>query len=274
MQTARDIVYRAFSYDLNRAAEAQIEDDELADGIAVLNDLMTQWESLGYNFGFTYITDASQQVTVPIGAILGITQALALQLAPMFGGKTSALLVKNAEANERRAKALAMEPPSFAFPSTLPRGMGRRWWNQTYDVFFDGKVIPVAQMSLSANTTNTTISAVDTPVAIAGTWTKLKDTRFTITDAGLITYTGEETRNFDVQAQFTTTVAAKHVNFYVYVNSIKIEPSKTGDYVGTTAIIPLFFKMILKKNDTVQFFVENIDDTTDILISDAMTEVS
>ena len=69
-------------------------------------------------------------------------------------------------------------------------------------------------------------------------------------------------------------MTGKHVNFYVYVNSIQSLPSQSGSYVATSEIIPLFYRVVLRKNDTVQFYVENIDDDTDILVSDAYAELS
>jgi hypothetical protein len=105
------------------------------------------------------------------------------------------------------------------------------------------------------------------------TWAEIKAKEFTTTAAGLITYTGSESRSFNIESRFTATVADKHVNFYLYLNGIKVQPSQTGDYVETTAVIPLYFTISLKKNDTLQFYVENIDDATDILIADAFAEV-
>lgn len=273
MATARDVIYRALSYDLDRQADAAIEDDELEDGISVLNDWMTSLESDDCYLGYTYINDASETVTVSPGVLLGITQNLAIQLAPMFGGKVSPMLEQNARKSLNSLMSAGVSAPALSFPRNLPRGAGQNSWRYTNRTFFDGKTIPLAEMSFSANTTDTVIATVETPVLVAGTWVEIKKQNFTTTAAGLITYTGSETQSFSVESRFTAAVAAKHVNFYLYLNGVVIQPSKSGEYVVTSSVIPLYYTIVLKKNDTLQFYIENIDDATDILVSDAYAEI-
>lgn len=274
MATARDVIYRALSYNLDRQADAAIEDDELEDGISVLNDWMTSLESDDCHLGFTYINAGSDVVTVSPGVLLGITQNLAMQLAPMFGGKVSPQLERNAGNSLNSLLSAGLSAPVMAFPRSMPRGAGQNNWNYTNRTFFDGKTIPLAELSFAANATDTVIATVETPVLVAGTWVEINSTDFTTTAAGLITYTGSETRSFSIESRFTATVAAKHVNFYLYLNGIVIQPSQTGEYVVTSSVIPLYYTIALKKNDTLQFFVENIDDATDILVADAYAELN
>jgi hypothetical protein len=151
MATARDVIYRALSYNLNRQAEADIDEDELSDGIAVLNDMMTQLESDDCYLGYTYVTDAADTVTVAPGVLLGITQNLAVQLAPMFGGKVSPGLERNAASSMQSLLSFGISRPSFSYSRSMPRGAGRNYWNQTHNTFFDGKTIPEAELSFSAN---------------------------------------------------------------------------------------------------------------------------
>ena len=274
MATATDIVYGALAYILERQAESAIEPDEMQDGISVLNDMMTQWEGNNILLGYTYITDEAAQVTVPSGALLGIKQNLAIQIAPMFGNTViSQQLRQNAAQSLNGLENIGLQRPEFSFPSNLPRGMGRRWYNQTRDVFFDGKITPEIEAYIEANTTDTTIATVSLPVIISGTWVKTSDTLFTIDAAGLITYTGSETKQFNITSRFTATVADKHVNIYVYVDGVQLTQSKASAYVESTSMIPLYSSSVLKKNDTLQFYIENIDDATDILISNAFVEV-
>lgn len=273
MATAHDVVKSALSYNLNRLSTAAVEADELEDGISVLNDWMTSLESDDCFLGFTYINDGSDIVTVPSGVLLGIKQNLAMQLAPMFGGKVSPQLERNAQKSLSSLLSAGISAPVMAFPSNMPRGAGQNRWRYTGDTFFDGKIIPEVELSFSANATSTTIATVSTPVLVAGTWVEIKKQDFTTTAAGLITYTGTQTQSFSVQSRFTATVAAKHVNFYLYLNGVVIQPSKSSQYVVTSSVVPLYYTIALKKSDTLQFFVENIDDATDILVSDAYAEI-
>lgn len=274
MATATDVVYGALSYILERQAESGIEDDELQDGIDVLNDMMTGLQEQGVYLGYTYITDGAQQVTVSPGVLLGIKQNLAIQIAPMFGGNNvSAQLARNAVSSMNTIMNSGLERPAFSFPSTLPRGMGRRWYNQTDNVFFGGLTVPEASIYFEANTTDTTIATVETPVVIAGAWVETTATEFTTTAAGLITYTASTTKQFNISSRFTATVAAKHVNIYAYLNGVKLSESKSSAYVASTVMIPLYTPVVLKKSDTLQFYIENIDDATDVLITNALVEV-
>jgi len=274
MATATDVVYGALSYILERQAESGIEDDELQDGIDVLNDMMTGLQEQGVYLGYTYITDGAQQVTVSPGVLLGIKQNLAIQIAPMFGGNNvSAQLARNAASSMNTIMNSGLERPAFSFPSTLPRGMGRRWYNQTDNVFFGGLTVPEASIYFEANTTDTTIATVETPVVIAGAWVETTATEFTTTAAGLITYTASTTKQFNISSRFTATVAAKHVNIYAYLNGVKLSESKSSAYVASTVMIPLYTPVVLKKSDTLQFYIENIDDATDVLITNALVEV-
>lgn len=273
MATARDVIYRALSYDLNRQSDAAIEPDELEDGIAVLNDMMTSLESDDCFLGFTYINDGADRVTVSPGVLFGITQNLAIQLAPMFGGKISPQLAQNADKSMTSLLSAGIQTPQMAYPRNMARGAGNNRWNPTYNTFFDGKLVPEAELSFSANTTDTVIATVETPVLVAGAWAEVGVCLFTTTAAGLITYIGPETRSFQVQSRFTVTVADKHVNLYLYLNGVIIQPSQSGTYVATSSVIPLYYTVALKKNDTLQFYVENIDDATDVLIADAFAEI-
>jgi hypothetical protein len=274
MATATDVVYGALSYILERQAEAGIEDDELQDGIDTLNDMMTSLEEQNVYLGYTYITDGAQQVTVSPGVLLGIKQNLAIQIAPMFGGSNvSAQLARNAANSMTTIMNSGLQRPDFAYPSTLPRGMGRRWYNQTNNVFFNGLTVPEANIYFEANTTDTVIATVETPVVIAGTWVETTAREFTTTAAGLITYTASTNKQFNISSRFTTTVTAKHVNIYAYLNGVKLTQSKASAYVATTAMIPLYCPVLMKKDDTLQFYIENIDDATDVLISNALVEV-
>ena len=274
MATASDVVYRALSYNLNRQAESAFEANELEQGISVLNDMMTGLESDNCYLGYTYINNGTEQVTVSPGVLLGLTQNLAVQLAPLFGGKVSPLLERNADKSMQTMLAAGMAPPATSYPSNLPRGAGSNIWNPTYNTFFNGLIIPRIEMALSANTTATTIATVDTPVLVAGTWSETFVKDFTTSSAGLITYTASPTRSFSIMSRFTATVAAKHVNMMVFLNSVLVTQSVSSAYVATTSTIPLYIDLVLKKNDTLQFYVENIDDATDILISDAIVEVN
>lgn len=138
-----------------------------------------------------------------------------------------------------------------------------------------------AQGYITGNSTATSIATVDTPVAVnfGGAFTSDITDQFTISVAGLFTYTGSK----DIVARVTATVfasqasaASKEYTFQVAKNSsvlaaslAKVETDGTvGSAIAVTALVSL------STNDTIEIFVENNTDTTNITIEEATVNVS
>ncbi len=125
MATAKEIIVDALEDILVQQEEAPIEADEARAAIRYLNDMMAMFSAKGINLGYTVVSNLSDTITVPDGAIAGIKANLSIALDPKFGGKNvSQSLIQRARAGYRAIQAISIRPGSMDFPSTLPRGAG------------------------------------------------------------------------------------------------------------------------------------------------------
>ena len=71
--------------------------DQQSQAIRRLNQMMATWETEGKRLGFIPIGVATDTLTVPDGAILGMMSHLAIHLAPSMGATVSQELIAVAE---------------------------------------------------------------------------------------------------------------------------------------------------------------------------------
>lgn len=124
MIKTREVITDALEMLIVQAEEAPIEQAEAASAIRTLNDMMNQWEAKGIYLGYTIVSDLADEITVPLGAVLGIKCNLALYLAPKYNVEASALLIKNAAESYDVVVDIVAEMKSTEYPSTLPQGSG------------------------------------------------------------------------------------------------------------------------------------------------------
>jgi hypothetical protein len=133
-------------------------------------------------------------------------------------------------------------------------------------------------MSQIGNVTNTVIAAVDTPVKLAGTWTEEHASQFTTDATGRITYAGVKDTHFDVTFSFTGSPVAstKNYRYYVALNGATIANSAAAN--TSSSSVPgrttLAWRLELSTGDYLEAWVENNDDATDMLITDAIMRIS
>lgn len=106
-----------------QAAEQPITTDQIQTSIRYINRMMTSLDYL--NLGFTTVNDASDDITVPPYADEWMVKALAVKLAPQFGG-TSMLPEIKVERDQAYSNLLnqAVEVEPSCYPSRLPVGAG------------------------------------------------------------------------------------------------------------------------------------------------------
>ena len=119
------------------------------------------------------------------------------------------------------------------------------------------------------------IAIVDTPVLVAGTWTVERDSLFTGTTGGRITYNGE--RDIVLPIDITCTISAasgtnKDVHVYLALNGAIIANSGIQNRVGSTdpRNTTVMWQLNLSEDDFLEVFVENNSDTINLVISDAI----
>lgn len=136
MIKTREVITDALEMLIVQAEEAPIEQAEAASAIRTLNDMMNQWEAKGIYLGYTIVSDLADEITVPLGAVLGIKCNLALYLAPKYNVEASALLIKNAAESYDVVVDIVAEMKSTEYPCTLPIGSGNDDLGFRDDVFY------------------------------------------------------------------------------------------------------------------------------------------
>lgn len=131
-----EIVIDALETLIVQASEAPIEQSEAAAAIRALNDMMTQWEAIGINLGYTIVADMADVITVPLGAVLGIKSNLALYLAPKYNVQPTALMLKNASDSYQAVIDISTELASSEYPGNLPQGTGNNYPGYLDNTFY------------------------------------------------------------------------------------------------------------------------------------------
>jgi len=151
-----------------------------------------------------------------------------------------------------------------------------RWTFKDNDQVQD--TMPDGMVSLNSNATATAIAVVNTPVLAAGTFVCERESLFSCTTGGRITYLGERSLTSPVDIVATIEAASgtnKDITIYaavngtVVANSAKSNKVGSGDPKNTTVL----WQAELNTNDYIEIFVENNTDTTDLLVIDAILRV-
>lgn len=137
-ESASTIITDALQEILVQAAEQPIESDEMQIGIRFLNRLMAEWDSMGYSLGFTVITNPSDDVTVPDGALSAIVSNLAIRLASVFDEPVSQSLALAARNGMKTIAKIAVTIEPMEYPDILPVGSGNEWESNP-DHFYSGE---------------------------------------------------------------------------------------------------------------------------------------
>ena len=126
-ENAGSVITDAYQKIVTLAGESEVEPEELQSGIRWLNRMMAKWAAAGTNLGFTDVENTRSPMTVPLGAIAGVIDNLALTLWPMYvksGDTPPARLVEDAKEGKAVAVHIGGDIGASNYPSTLPRGSG------------------------------------------------------------------------------------------------------------------------------------------------------
>ncbi|MCK5616513.1 hypothetical protein KAR91_82385 [Candidatus Pacearchaeota archaeon] len=123
-QTAEKLITRSFSIGKIKKDNIPVEDNEIEDGIDVLNDLMFQLQIDGINLGYSEIDDKEQEVTTPDWSYEMIKTELALRLAQEFNRPADPVLIERADRAMRAVLKMTGFQRGAALPNTLPTGSG------------------------------------------------------------------------------------------------------------------------------------------------------
>lgn len=124
MATVKEVVTDALEEILAQSSEEPIAAADGETGIRYLNDMLTMWELLGVNLGYTTVENMGDHLTVDDGALFGIKKLLAISLAPKFNAEVSPFLMREAKQGWQAIEDLTFKINAVNYPSTLPIGSG------------------------------------------------------------------------------------------------------------------------------------------------------
>lgn len=268
MTTVTEIAKASLYQILAEGADSPLEADEYEDYLNSLNWFMSALEARNIKLGFTTVTNLSDEVTVPPGAIRGIVANMAIEMAPMFGGTVTPALSEQARAGMKAMRKLGSKLRPAQLPVTLPRGSGnsQRDYNEQFYTTSE-----YATVTLSGNTNPTEIAALDTPVKVQGQWSLAAV-------AGLIADVSGRIRNisntvFSAQTTITldaTCTTSDTYTFYLAKNGTVIAASAVSAALSTTPTsVSMSYLQALSPNDYLELFVEADTTTTDIIVVNA-----
>lgn len=267
--TAGDIIRRALHAVLVEASESTLEPTEYQDGIDALNSYMLGLEANGVRLGYERLCHLTDYVNIPDGAIRGVVANLAIDLAPQFGGRVSAALIKQAQEGEKTLYRMGVKIGSSSLPGTLPRGAGNYCWP---DTFFVPSHFGV--MTLAGNRLETDIETASVAKKVAGFWTP-QDAHLLRPDlSGRMTNMGEG-RTFSLYAEFNlkasgTTAGgviaiARNNAIELYVEDLALSTDPTSALIqGSIA---------LEAGDYIDVVVADTAGTRDITVIDSLVRL-
>ena len=137
-ETAGDIIKDALGEIVVLGAEAPLEAVDAQAGIRYLNRMMAAFDADGIDLGYTEVSNLSDAITVPAGAIAGMVSQLAVMLFAQFsqGEPIPADLVARALSGKNTMRNLAVTVGATEYPSTLPIGSGNEGDRTHNDHFY------------------------------------------------------------------------------------------------------------------------------------------
>jgi len=124
MPLASEIVNAALTHIQVKTAGVPPTDDENADAVEALNDMLTEWASGGLHLGYQVVDEVTDETDLGAHTLAAIKYELAARLAPSYGKTVSAAFVEMGFRSKATLVQAAVEIPEVLFPSTLPVGSG------------------------------------------------------------------------------------------------------------------------------------------------------
>lgn len=282
MATVEQVARASFGKILVSASEAPTEPDEYADFIFSMNNFMLDLEAKGVNLGYTPVSDLSDVVTIPGGALRGVINNMAVEVADDYGGTVTQSLAALATEGMKTLRKLGVRVGQTALPSTLPRGSGNEggWLYRDSDHFnpnMESSILAMTKSYLSAPVA-VPIAVIGTPVKVGGAWLDVMSNYFTLDRAGKATYDPQNsyTKRIDVLL-LCKPDAGSNINFTatIYVNGAAIAVSAVSALASLDepTQVRLTAERIFKESDYVEIYLQNDDDVTDFTVTEASLNI-
>lgn len=134
METAQSIINDALQEIIVLAAEQPIQPTDFQTARRYLNRMMASLDAQGISLGYTNVTEPTDLVTVPDGALEGVVFNLAKRLLATYDLPLTPELDRNAREGLKAMRNIAVDVEPSIFPCTLPIGSGNEH-DQTFDQY-------------------------------------------------------------------------------------------------------------------------------------------
>jgi hypothetical protein len=126
MATAQHIINRAYSKIGIKAAETPLEAAEVQDGLDCLNDMVAEWDAVGFLKGVSPVKLASDIVIAPRYAEGALKNMLAIRLANEYNKPITPGMVAAAETSYNNIIKITVNFDNVKLPGNLPTGSGNK----------------------------------------------------------------------------------------------------------------------------------------------------
>jgi len=266
--TAGDIIRRALRSILVEASDSTLEADEYADGLDSLNSYMAGLQADGLKLGYSSVCNISDVVNIPDSAVRGVVANLAIDLAPQFGGRVSAALIKQATEGKKTLYRIGVSVGETLLPAFTP--MGSSYYPRT-----EFLPTPYGAMTMAGNRRVTDITTVAQALKVNGFWTVESFHGLVPDISGRITNRGEG-RTVTVYAEFNLKASASTAGGVVAItknNAIALYVEDIA--LSTTPVSTLIEGTIaMEAGDFLDVMVADTVSTRDITVIDALVKVT
>lgn len=137
--------------------------------------------------------------------------------------------------------------------------------------------MPDGLLAMVGNSTTTSLT-VGTPTLVSGTWTVERESHFTGTTAGRLTYNGERDLTTPIDIVLTASPdsgVGKTIRAYVAKNGTEVASSGKAIIAdnGTPLTLAVPWQDTLVTTDYIEVFIENESDSTNVTVVDATLRI-
>lgn len=266
--TAGDVASRALKLILVEAADSPLEPDEYSDALDALNSFMAGLEADGIRLGYSRVCNVSDIVTVPDGAIRGVVSNLAIELAPMFGGKVSATLVKQAAEGKKTLYKYGVRVGQARYPGLLPMGVANDYcWNDR------AEQLQSAQLTIAGNRRVTECLVEGGAYKAQGFWTIGQFSGLTPDISGRITNNGFR-KTVNISAELILVADADILNAVIgFAKNAQIVMYTEAELSTDAATVLIEGSVDLEPGQYLDLVLADTFTTTNITLTDGTVRV-
>jgi hypothetical protein len=266
--TAGDVASRALKMILVEAVDSPLEPDEYEDALDAMNSYMAALDADGIRLGYSRVCNVSDIVTIPDGAIRGLAANLAIELAPMFGGKVSATLIKQASEGMKTLLKYGVKIGQTRYPASLPFGLA----NDCYDTYT--QQAQNAQITIAGNRRETVCEVEGGAYKAQGFWTIGQFSGLTPDISGRITNNGVR-QTVTIEAELILTAADDILNAVIgFAKNAQIVMYTEAELSTSPATVLINGTVDLEPGQYLDLVVADTFTTTNITLTDGVVRLT